>query len=46
MHDKSSYISQFISGKSRNLQTLVKYLRGIVTSTIKAGTGGRGGCDS
>ena len=40
-HDKSSYISQFINSKSRDLQKLLRYLSGIVTSTFKIGTGGR-----
>ena len=43
VHDKSSSISQFIHGKSRDLQKLLQYLSGIVTSTFKAGTGGCGG---
>ena len=43
-HDKSSSISQSISGKSRNLQKLLWYLSGIVTSLFKTGTGGCGGC--
>ena len=43
VHDKSSSISQFISGKSRNLQRVLRYLSGIVTSAFKAGTGGCGG---
>ena len=42
VHDKSSSIAQFISFKSKNLQKLLRYLSGIVTSTFKAGTGGRG----
>ena len=41
--DKSSFISQFISGKSRNLQKLLRYLIGIVTSAFKADTSGYGG---
>ena len=42
VHDKSSSISQFINGKSRDLQTLLRYLSGIATSTCKVdGTGGR-----
>ena len=40
-HDKSSSISQFIDGKSRDLQKLLRYLSGIVTSTFKFGTGSR-----
>ena len=43
VHDQSSSISLFLSGKSRNLQKLLRYLSGIVTSTFKAGTGGCGG---
>ena len=43
VHDKSSFISQFISGKSRNLQKLLRYLIGIVTSAFKADTSGYGG---
>ena len=39
VYDKSSSILQFISRKSRNLQKLLRYLSGIVTSTFKAGTG-------
>ena len=39
-HDKSSSVSQFISGKSRNLQKLLRYLGEIVTSTFKIGTAG------
>ena len=35
IHDKSSSISQFIKGKSRNLQKLPRYLSGIATSTFK-----------
>ena len=37
-------LSQSISGKSRNLQKLLSYLSGTVTSAFKAGTGGCGGC--
>ena len=44
-HDKPSSISQFISGKSRNLHKLLRYLGGKVTSTFKAGTAGLGGRD-
>ena len=36
-------MSQFINGKSRNLQKLLRYLSGIVTSTFTAGTAGCGG---
>ena len=43
VHDKSSSISQFINHRSRDLQKLLRDLSGIVTSTFKAGTGGRGG---
>ena len=45
VHDKSSSISQFISGKSRNLRKLLRYLSGIVTSEFKASTAGCGGSD-
>ena len=41
VHDKSSSISRFISGKSRDLKKLLRYLSGIVTSTYKVGTGGQ-----
>ena len=41
VHDKSSSISQFINGNSRDFQKLLRYLSGIVTSTCKVGTGGR-----
>ena len=40
VHNKSSSTSQFIKGKSRDLQKLLSYLSGIVTSTFKDGTGG------
>ena len=43
MHDKSNYISWFINGKSKNIQTFLKYLSGIVTSRFKVGTAGCGG---
>ena len=43
VHDKSSPISQFISCKSGNLQKLLRYLSGTVTSAFKAGTAGCGG---
>ena len=39
--DKSSSISQFINGKSRSIQKLLRYLSGIVTSTFTVGTAGR-----
>ena len=42
VQDKSSSISQSINGKSRDLQTLLQYLSGIVTSTFKTGTGSCG----
>ena len=42
VHDKSSSISHFISGKSRNLQKLLRYLNRILTSAIKDATGIRG----
>ena len=41
VHSKSSSISQFINGKSRNLQNLLRYLCGILTSRFKVGTAGR-----
>ena len=41
VHNKSSSVTQFISSKSRNLQKLLRYLSGIVTSTFKVGTAGR-----
>ena len=31
-HDKSSYVSQLINGKSRDLQKLLKYFTGLTTS--------------
>ena len=40
-YDKSSSISQFINDKSKNLQKLLRYLNGIVTSTFTVSTGGR-----
>ena len=43
VNDKTSCISQFINGKSRDLQNLRKSLSGIVTSSFKVGTGGHGG---
>ena len=43
VHHRSSSISQFLSGKSRNLGILLRHLSGVVISTFKAGTGG---CDS
>ena len=36
---KFSSTSQFIKGKSRDLQKLVRYLSGIVTSVFKDGIG-------
>ena len=36
--DKSSSFSQLITGKSRNLQKLLKYLSGMATLTFKTGT--------
>ena len=36
-----SSIPQFISGKSRNLEKLLRYLSGIVISTFKVGTAGQ-----
>ena len=42
---KSSSISQFISGESRNIhpEILLRYLSGTVTSAFKAGTAACGG---
>ena len=40
VHDKSSAISQFINGNSRDLQKLSRHLSGIVTSVYKHGQGG------
>ena len=45
-HDKLSSISQYINGKSKDLQKLLRYFSGIVTGTFKAGTGGRFGSPS
>ena len=39
VHNKLSSISQFINGKSRDLEKLLRYFSGIVTSTLKGGTG-------
>ena len=44
-HDKLSSPSQFIKGKSTDLQKLLRYLSGIVISTFKVGTGSSGGCE-
>ena len=41
VHDKSSSISQFVNGKSKDLQKELRYMIEIVTSTCKIGTGGR-----
>ena len=41
VHDKSSSISQFINGNSRDLQKLLRHLSGIVTSMYEDGAGGR-----
>ena len=38
VRDKSSSISQFIGGKSINLQKILRYLSVIVTSKFKVGT--------
>ena len=43
VHDKSSSISQLIRDKSRDLQKLLRYLSGIVTSLFQDGTGYCGG---
>ena len=40
VHYKSSSTSQLLKGKSRDLQKLLRYLSGIMTSTFKVGTGG------
>ena len=37
-HVKSSSVSYFINGKSRNLEKVLRYLSGIVTSIFKVGT--------
>ena len=42
-HNKSSTISQFIKGKSRDFQKFLLYFRVIVTSKFKDGTGGCAG---
>ena len=42
-HNKSGSVSQFVSGKSRNLQILLRYFSRRVTSAFKAGTAGCGG---
>ena len=42
-HDKSRSTSQFIKGKSRDLQKLLIYLSGKGVSTFKHGPGGCGG---
>ena len=39
VHNKSSYTSQLIKGKSRDNLRLLRYLSGIVTCTFKDGTG-------
>ena len=41
VHNKSSSISQFINGKLRDLQKLLRYLSGIVSSTCKVCNGGQ-----
>ena len=38
-HDKSSSVSQFINDKPRDLQKLIIYMSGIVTSIFKICTG-------
>ena len=43
-HDRSSSISQFLSGKSRNLWKLLRHLSAVLISAFKAGTGGCDGC--
>ena len=43
VHDKSSFISQFIDSKSRDFQKWLRFLSEIVTSTFKPATGGCGG---
>ena len=42
-HFKSNSTSQFIKGKSRDLQKLLRYLSGIVTSKFKNDTYGYAG---
>ena len=41
VHNKSSSISQFIKRKSRDLQKLLRYFSGIMTSILKVRNGGR-----
>ena len=43
VHNKSSSISQLIRGKSSDLQKLLRYLSGIVTSVFKGSASGHGG---
>ena len=43
LHDKSSFISQFIDSKSRDFQKWLRFLSEIVTSTFKPAIGGCGG---
>ena len=42
-HDKSCSVSQFINGKSRNLQKSLNYLSEIATSTFDVDTPGCAG---
>ena len=42
VHDKSNYTSKLIKGKLSNLQILLKYLTGTVTSVFKGGAGACG----
>ena len=46
VHDKSSSISQRITGKSRHLQKLLRHFSEIVTSTFKVGIRGCEGSGS
>ena len=41
VHNKKNPIPQILKVESRNLQKVLKYLSGIVTSTFKIGTSGR-----
>ena len=43
VHHKWGSTPQTINGKCNNLQKLLRYLSGIVTSTFKFGAGGYGG---
>lgn len=43
IHNKPTYTSQLVKGKSSDLPKLLRSLSGIVTSMFKFGTGGCGG---